>query len=49
MPAVLVVQKDVNQPNKNIIFKTQANQEYNNNQMNYSQKSKLGKRLYWQS
>ena len=39
-------QKDVNQPNKNIIFKRQANQEYNNNQTNHNQKSKQEKRLY---
>ena len=39
-------QKDVNQPNKNIIFKKQANQEYNNNQTNHNQKSKQEKRLY---
>ena len=39
-------QKDVNQPNKNIIFKKQANQEYNSNQTNHNQKSKQEKRLY---
>ena len=39
-------QKDVNQPNKNIIFRRQANQEYNNNQTNHNHKSKQEKRLY---
>ena len=39
-------QKDANQPNKNIIFKRQPNQEYNNNQTNYNKKSKQEKRLY---
>ena len=39
-------QKDVNQPNKNIISRGQAIQEYNNNQTNHNHKSKQEKRLY---